>query len=66
MHVWCATPKGASSADGGGDRRLLFYVHGGGFMYFSCASLAVVSAPIASAAGLPILCPEFRLAPEHK
>uniref|UniRef100_A0A383W8B7 Alpha/beta hydrolase fold-3 domain-containing protein n=1 Tax=Tetradesmus obliquus TaxID=3088 RepID=A0A383W8B7_TETOB len=58
-------PKGVNASSSVGDTRLLVYLHGGGYVSGSCHSQWSTVAPTAAAAGLAILCVEYRLAPEH-
>lgn len=53
-------PRGAESS-----RRVLYYLHGGGFVMGSSASHVGVAARIARAAGVPAFLPDYRRAPEH-
>lgn len=52
-------PEGAASS------RLCIFFHGGGYGVGSCASHRHLAAAIAIAAGMPVLMPEYRLAPEN-
>jgi len=47
------------------DDRVLFFVHGGGFMLGSIASYAELVARLAGAVGARAVFPEYRLVPEH-
>uniref|UniRef100_A0A383VRR2 Alpha/beta hydrolase fold-3 domain-containing protein n=1 Tax=Tetradesmus obliquus TaxID=3088 RepID=A0A383VRR2_TETOB len=61
-----ATPKGHISSSNPASRQLLLYLHGGAYSLGSCkASAWQVAAPVAHAAGLKVLCVDYRLAPEH-
>ncbi len=53
------TPPGAPA-----DRRVL-YLHGGGYVFGSLRSHGAFLAHLASRAGLEIVAPKYRLAPEH-
>jgi monoterpene epsilon-lactone hydrolase len=52
----------APGADAG---RVLLYLHGGGFRLGSLRSHGELAARLGRAAGLRVLLPEYRLAPEH-
>jgi acetyl esterase/lipase len=61
---------GAMEADlvvpAGGDRsRLIIYYHGGGFFFFSSRTYRVTTSNLARATGVPVLAPDYRLAPEN-
>eukprot|EP00882_Tetradesmus_deserticola_P021896 GHRQ01023733.1.p1 GENE.GHRQ01023733.1~~GHRQ01023733.1.p1 ORF type:complete len:249 (-),score=55.05 GHRQ01023733.1:36-782(-) len=57
------TPKGYTSSV---SKQLLLYFHGGAYSLGSCKSSAwMIAAPVAHAAGLQVLCVEYRLVPEH-
>jgi acetyl esterase/lipase len=45
--------------------RLLLYLHGGGYVFGSCATHRQMVSCIALAGAVPALLPEYRLAPEH-
>ncbi|HWK92840.1 MAG TPA: alpha/beta hydrolase [Luteimicrobium sp.] len=47
------------------DERVLFFVHGGGFMLGSVESYAELVARLARATGVRAVVPEYRLVPEH-
>ena len=47
-------------------KRVILYIHGGGFFSGSCDTHRDLVARISGAAGLPVLMPEYRLAPEHR
>jgi monoterpene epsilon-lactone hydrolase len=46
--------------------KAVLYLHGGGFFAGSPATHRELAARISKASGLPVLVPEYRLAPEHK
>lgn len=46
-------------------KKALLYTHGGGFLAGSRATHRELVARISNASGLPVLVPEYRLAPEH-
>ena len=50
---------------GARDDRVLLYLHGGGYALGSPATHRSLAAHIALACGLPVLLPDYRLAPEH-
>jgi monoterpene epsilon-lactone hydrolase len=56
---WLAAP----GADPG---RVLLFLHGGGFAFGSLASDGELAARLGRAAGMRVLFPEYRLAPEHR
>ena len=45
--------------------KLLLYLHGGGYVFGSCATHRQMVSYIATAGGVRALLPEYRLAPEH-
>lgn len=45
--------------------KLLLYLHGGGYVFGSCATHRQMASYIAKAGGVRVLLPEYRLAPEH-
>jgi acetyl esterase/lipase len=47
------------------DGKLLLYLHGGGYVFGSCATHRQMVSYIARASGVRALLPEYRLAPEH-
>lgn len=50
----------------GADRsRLIIYYHGGGFFFFSSRTYRVTTSNLARATGIPVLVPDYRLAPEN-
>lgn len=55
---WVRTP-------GGEDSRVVLYVHGGGYVWGSCASSRVVAATFSRVAQARVLVLDYRLAPEH-
>jgi epsilon-lactone hydrolase len=55
---WLAAP--GADAD-----RVLLFLHGGGFEFGSVASDGELAARLGRAAGMRVLFPEYRLAPEH-
>lgn len=57
---WIHPPSGEGS-DGGG----VLYLHGGGFVTGSPRTHRVVAGAIATHSRTPVLCLEYRLAPEH-
>jgi acetyl esterase/lipase len=57
--VW-RIPPGAE-----GVRSVLLYFHGGGFIAGSPDTHRAVISELASAAGVPVCAPDYRLAPEH-
>lgn len=56
-------PKTVSDASP--SRGVIVYLHGGGYYLGSCASMWATVALTASLTGVPVVCPEYRLAPEH-
>jgi monoterpene epsilon-lactone hydrolase len=52
-------------APGVDPRRALLFLHGGGFQFGSVASDGELAARLGRAAGMRVLFPEYRLAPEH-
>ena len=52
-------------APGADPRRVLVFLHGGGFQFGSLASDGELAARLGRAAGMRVLFPEYRLAPEH-
>lgn len=52
-------------APGADPRRVLLFLHGGGFQFGSLASDGELAARLGRAAGMRVLFPECRLAPEH-
>jgi acetyl esterase/lipase len=46
--------------------KLLLYLHGGGYVFGSCATHRQMVSYIAKAGGVRALLPEYRLAPEHR
>jgi acetyl esterase/lipase len=60
------TPKGHIDSSDSASKQLMLYFHGGAYSIGSCSSSAWrVAAPVAHAAGLRVLCVEYRLAPEN-
>jgi acetyl esterase/lipase len=55
---WLAPP--ASAAD-----KLILYLHGGAYVAGNCDTHRSLASHIATAAGVRVLLPEYRLAPEH-
>ena len=53
------------STSRGDDSRVVLYVHGGGFVWGSCASSRVVAAAFSRVAQARVLVLDYRLAPEH-
>jgi epsilon-lactone hydrolase len=53
------------SAPGVDPDRVLLFVHGGGFSFGSLRSNGELAARLGRAAGMRVLFPEYRLAPEH-
>ena len=49
---------------GAADDAVVFYLHGGGYVYYTRMHNNIL-ALVAQAAGLPLLAPDYRLAPEH-
>ncbi|MBU2490036.1 MAG: alpha/beta hydrolase [Proteobacteria bacterium] len=47
-------------------RKTILYIHGGGFYCGSASTHRELAARISRAAGVRVLVPEYRLAPEHK
>lgn len=47
-------------------RKILLYLHGGGFSFGSRNVYRDLTVRISAASGMPVLLPEYRLAPEHK
>lgn len=47
------------------EHRVMLYVHGGGFVWGSCASSRVVAATFARVAQARVLVLDYRLAPDH-
>jgi len=58
-------PAEWASAPGSDDRRVVLYLHGGGYVSGSIASYRSLSARIARAAASRVLTIDYRLAPEH-
>ena len=58
MAEWLTPPRAA-------DGKLLLYLHGGGYVFGSCATHRQMASYIALAGGVRALLPEYRLAPEH-
>jgi monoterpene epsilon-lactone hydrolase len=52
-------------APGADDDRILLFLHGGGFQFGSVRSDGELAARLGRAAGMRVLFPEYRLAPEH-
>ena len=52
-------------APGADARRVLVFLHGGGFQFGSLASDGELAARLGRAGGMRVLFPEYRLAPEH-
>jgi monoterpene epsilon-lactone hydrolase len=52
-------------APGVDTNRVLLFLHGGGFQFGSIASDGELAARLGRAAGMRVLFPEYRLAPEH-
>jgi monoterpene epsilon-lactone hydrolase len=52
-------------APGADPERVLLFLHGGGFQFGSLASDGELAARLGRAAGMRVLFPEYRLAPEH-
>lgn len=59
IHVEWLTPRQAAEG------KLLLYLHGGGYVFGSCATHRQMVSYIARAGGVRALLPEYRLAPEH-
>jgi acetyl esterase/lipase len=55
---WVGTPE----VD---DHRVLLYLHGGGYVWGSCASYRAVAATFSRLTRARVLVPDYRLAPEH-
>jgi monoterpene epsilon-lactone hydrolase len=53
------------AAPGTDPGRVLLFLHGGGFQFGSLASDGELAARLGRAAGMRVLFPEYRLAPEH-
>lgn len=53
------TPRNAT------DRKLLLYLHGGAYVMGDCGTHRQLASHVARAAGVRVLLPEYRLAPEH-
>jgi len=53
------------SSAGADPSRLLFHIHGGGFTSGSCVTHRELAAHLSLATGIPVLLPDYRLAPEH-
>ena len=51
--------------DASSKKKVMLYVHGGGYVSGSIQSHRVLCIPLAKRTGLRILTPEYRLAPEH-
>lgn len=47
------------------DRKLILYLHGGGYLFLSPASCAGAMVALAQACGAECVSPDYRLAPEH-
>ena len=58
-------PSHCLSAPGTDPGRVLLFLHGGGFQFGSLASDGELAARLGRAAGMRVLFPEYRLAPEH-
>lgn len=54
-------PRGVDAAAG-----ILIYLHGGGYVFGSSRSHGGAAAQLGAHAGVPVLLPEYRLAPEHR
>jgi monoterpene epsilon-lactone hydrolase len=52
-------------APGADDDRILLFLHGGGYRFGSLRSDGELAARLGRAAGMRVLFPEYRLAPEH-
>jgi acetyl esterase/lipase len=50
---------------GAADDAVIIYYHGGGFLFGSSRSHRVIAANLARASGIPVVAPDYRLAPEH-
>ncbi|EWM14076.1 alpha/beta hydrolase, partial [Kutzneria sp. 744] len=50
---------------GGAMDRVLLYLHGGGFRAGSAAAFSGFASQFATVMGMPVLLPDYRLAPEH-
>lgn len=55
---WVRTPESD-------EHQVVLYIHGGGFVWGSCASSRLVAATFARVAQARVLVPDYRLAPEH-
>jgi acetyl esterase/lipase len=55
---WLAPPRSAPD-------KLLLYLHGGAYVAGNCDTHRSLTSHIATAAGVRVLLPEYRLAPEH-
>lgn len=53
------------TAPGANSERLLLWLHGGQFALGSAASYRAFAARVSAAAGVAVLTPDYRLAPEH-
>lgn len=51
---------------GGGDTRVLLYLHGGGYYFCSPETHRSVTVSLASSADARVFAPDYRLAPEHR
>jgi acetyl esterase/lipase len=59
-------PAGGNSSGTGVNSSVIFWLHGGAYFVGSCYGGQVITvAGAARAGGLTIVCPEYRLAPEH-
>jgi len=58
-------PAHRIDAPGADPGRALLFLHGGGFQFGSIASDGELAARLGRAAGMRVLFPEYRLAPEH-
>jgi epsilon-lactone hydrolase len=57
-------PTDRLAVPGADEERVLLYLHGGGYCIGTRASHRPVASALAKASGLPVLLPEYRLAPE--
>lgn len=53
------------AAPGASKEHVVLHVHGGGYVMGSCTSHRSLSAWVSAAAGVQVVLPEYRLAPEH-
>jgi len=59
------TPVGFNQSDPSTARKVLLYLHGGGYVNGACRKQWVTVAVAARALRVPVVCADYRLAPEH-